>query len=363
MKASQEKIINSKYFAPKEVVIKAKNRIAAGEMDKAERLITEGLHLHPESLLLFGFYVTQLIHWKKYLRAFEVISKGLEKFPDNFRFQFIKAKLFYLTDDYDSALKILTEINGKSKFDSEVEYLIEKINLRNGVSIYDQDGLKTINNHDFITATEFAKAYDRGLKATRNKDYKWHWRVHIGLWAARYASSLEGDFVECGVNRGFQASAIMEALSWNKLDKNYYLIDTYEGIDLALVTEEEKNSGIAEKNAKLLQNGFYTAEVESVIDNFKEWPTAKIVVGSIPEILPTVPATRVCYLHIDLNCAQPEVDAISFFWDKLVTGGVVLLDDYGGFGFEHQKMAMDEFAKQNGLSIASLPTGQGIIIK
>ncbi len=61
------------------------------------------------------------------------------------------------------------------------------------------------------------------------QDYGWHWRVHVGLWAAASCASLEGDFVECGVNRGFLSSAIMEHLDWDKTGKHFYLLDTFNG--------------------------------------------------------------------------------------------------------------------------------------
>jgi hypothetical protein len=47
----------------------------------------------------------------------------------------------------------------------------------------------------------------------------------------------------------------------------------------------------------------------------------------------------------------------------MVSGGLILLDDYAYSGFHHQKSAMDLFAKKNGISICSLPTGQGLILK
>lgn len=42
-----------------------------------------------------------------------------------------------------------------------------------------------------------------------------HRRVHVGLWAAQNAISIEGDLVECDVSRGFLSSAIMNYLNWN----------------------------------------------------------------------------------------------------------------------------------------------------
>jgi len=68
-------------------------------------------------------------------------------------------------------------------------------------------------------------------------------------------------------------------------------------------------------------------------------------------------------LHIDMNCTLPEIAAAEYFWDRLVSGAAMLLDDYGHGGHEEQKYAFDGFAKRKGVEILSLPTGQGLIIK
>jgi hypothetical protein len=86
-------------------------------------------------------------------------------------------------------------------------------------SVYDQDGLRSVHNHDFMHEPRFRRAYARGVKAV-GSDYQWHWRVHVGLWAAFSASKLFGDFVECEVNRGFLSSAIMEDLEWDRLERH-----------------------------------------------------------------------------------------------------------------------------------------------
>ena len=44
-------------------------------------------------------------------------------------------------------------------------------------------------------------------------------------------------------------------------------------------------------------------------------------------------------------------------------GAVVLFDDFGYLGFEPQHEAMSAFARDHGLPIASLPTGQGLLLK
>lgn len=223
---------------------------------------------------------------------------------------------------------------------------------------YDQDNLYTPHNHDFMRDPAFCKAYARGVQAA-DDDYHWHWRVHIGLWVAQNAARLPGDFIECGVNKGFLASAIMESLGWDTLGKTFFLMDTFGGIDARFTTAEERDSGILERN----RSDFYTTDLAEVERNFAQWKNVRVVAGAIPETLDAVDAERVAYLHLDMNCAPPEVAAFDHFWERLSPGAFVLLDDYAYKGFESQKHAMDAAAAAKRVAIASLPTGQGLLIK
>lgn len=228
--------------------------------------------------------------------------------------------------------------------------------------VYNQDGLRSIHDHSFIQDPSFSRAYGRGVSAC-DRDYKWHWRVHIGLWAAFSASKLEGDFVECGVNRGFLSSAIMDYLDWDSLKKTFYLLDTFSGIDDRFLSENERKEDVMERNKWRLRRGFYTTNIDSVRENFSTWQNVQIVAGAIPETLDAVKSEKVAYLHLDMNCVPPEVAALEHFWDRLVPGGFVLLDDYAYSGHKLQKNAMDEIASNKGVKIVSLPTGQGLLLK
>lgn len=229
-------------------------------------------------------------------------------------------------------------------------------------NVYDQDGLTTKHNHDFMIDPKFMRAYNRGAMAAQN-DYCWHWRVHIGLWCASVAEKLKGDFVEAGVNRGFLSSAIMEYLDWNKQDRFFYLLDTFAGIDTKYVSEEDKQLGVLDRNRMDIDRGFYTLDVESVVKNFSEWHKVKIIVGSIPETLKQIDSNKISFLHIDLNCSTPEVATLRYLWDRIVPGGIILLDDYAFVGYQSQKNSMDKLSTELGIQILSLPTGQGLIIK
>lgn len=137
-----------------------------------------------------------------------------------------------------------------------------------------------------------------------------------------------GDFVECGVNKGFNSSAIMHYLDWNSLGKTFYLLDTFNGLDERFITNVEKLQGKLENNQKVLDSGGYERDVEAVKANFSEWQRVRIIQGAVPETLPNVETEKVAYLHLDMNCTLPEQAAAEFFWSRLAAGGFILLDDY-----------------------------------
>lgn len=230
--------------------------------------------------------------------------------------------------------------------------------------VYSDDALICFNSHAFVNDPTFKRDYQRGVRAIGGKDfYHWEWRFHVGMWAAISASKLEGDFVECGVSHGFLSSAVMQHLDWDRLGKTFYLLDTFGGMDPRFVTEGERESGALVKSQAALDFGVYADSAESVRANFAEWRNQRIIAGTVPETLVEVDAQTVAFLHIDMNCAPPEVAALRHFWPRLTPGAFVLLDDYAQRGRDEQRLAMDAVAAELGVSICALPTGQGLIIK
>ena len=97
--------------------------------------------------------------------------------------------------------------------------------------------------------------------------------------------------------------------------------------------------------------------------NFSEFDRAMLVKGEVPDSLTKVDIEAVSYLSLDMNIAEPEVAALEHFWDKLVSGGIVIFDDYGWNHYREQYDAINAISKRFGVMVATLPTGQGILIK
>jgi hypothetical protein len=158
------------------------------------------------------------------------------------------------------------------------------------------------------------------------------------------------------VHRGGFSKAVAEYLDFGKLvDRRFYLLDSFEGMSADQLTGEEIENQLLDYP--------YASDFEAVTEAFRTYPNVVIVKGRIPESLSEVAAERVSFLCIDLNNAAPEIAAAKFFWDKLVSGAAMILDDYGWKKHIVQKRAFDEFAKHRAVPILSLPTGQGLILK
>ena len=126
---------------------------------------------------------------------------------------------------------------------------------------------------------------------------------------------------------------------------------------------KKKKWDLLKKNNSWLKYGFYISSIDSVIANFSEWNNVYIIEGSIPDTLEKVDSNQICYLHLDLNNSQPEVASLEYFWERLVPGAFVLLDDYAYYGYHTQKLELDAVAEKKGVKIVSLPTGQGLLVK
>lgn len=249
----------------------------------------------------------------------------------------------------------LSAVEGSDNINMNEYYLLKKSDVT-----YAQDMLYTQHNADFMKDPLFLQSYELGKQTDGGhllKNYDIHWRTHVQCWAAAHAVHLEGDFVDCGVSTGIFARAVMNYVGFQNLQKKYYLLDTFSGMAEKYSTPKEM------ERHTILGYGKKAGLYEQVVETFKDF-NVQIIKGPVPETLSAVDTKKVAYLSIDMNCVQPEVEALNFFWDKIVSGGMIILDDYGyANATNDQKAAHDEFARSKGVMVLTLPTCQGLIIK
>lgn len=221
---------------------------------------------------------------------------------------------------------------------------------------FKKDGLYTKHNSDSLKNPHFVESY-RLAQSTGSFSGAWgtvdpEYRAYIYCWSAFHCKDLPGDYVECGVNKGGMARAAIHYTHFSPNgDKKFYLLDTYQGTPRHCLRPDET------------QRNQYEECYQDVVENFRHFPNVKIIRGEVPGTLSQVASEKICFLSLDMNAVDPEIAAIKYFWPKLSSGGIVVLDDYNNIGHEPQKRGFDDFCLKQGKQVLSLPTGQGLIFK
>lgn len=205
-------------------------------------------------------------------------------------------------------------------------------------------------NMGFMEDPRFAAAVDAQRPDAQEASLVW--RLHVLCWCARNALRLEGDFVECGVYRGFCTAVAAAYLEFGACNKTWHLYDTFAGIPA-----DQLDAGHV--NPALYQDASLH---DAVVRRFAGYANIAVHQGRVPEVLLKNAPARVAFLHLDMNSSKAEVGALEVLCDRLVPGAYVLLDDYGWYAYRQQKVAEDAFFDQRGCKVLELPTGQGLVI-
>lgn len=219
-----------------------------------------------------------------------------------------------------------------------------------------EDGLFTLQHRDFESDDLFNSAYRSAIQNATStiSDPHIRWRARIFEYFLK--NQLPGKCVELGTAHGFMfyfALKRMQLESFDFGDSKIYLVDKFDQLKL----DPHTGSLLSEIESR------YADNFHSVCSVFNEFKVVECIQGLIPEVLSTLELSEISFLHIDLNAAKPEIDALRMLWKYLRNNAIVLLDDYGFPNYSSSKHAHAELAKELGYEILGLPTGQGLIMK
>lgn len=184
----------------------------------------------------------------------------------------------------------------------------------------------------------------------------WQWNLEIIVWAIKHALHLPGDFVELGVFKGHTTRIMADYFDFSMIQKQWFLYDTFDGIP------EDQIDSDHWRSANEVYKG--TFSFEDVANTFSSFENISVIKGRVPDILEQVCPSQISFLHIDMNNATAETEALKFLYeDRIVPGGAIIFDDYGWKVAEAQHVAANHWASDKGLKILELPTGQGLLVK
>ena len=256
--------------------------------------------------------------WNTTLRNVKVISLDeLQSFPkdtciiisSSMRYEIIPAleKLGFTEIHYFHSLLFAEQMY--EKFDSQFLEILNKIG--------DNRGADNAENYTLYSS----------LKATKN---------------------LPGNIAEVGVYKGGTARLICEI----KGDKNLYLFDTFEGLP-------ETND-----NDLFVQKGWlHNTSLESVKNYLSDFKNIYFLKGVFPETVAPISDKKFSFIHLDTNLYQSTLDALEFFWPRMVVGGRIVSHDYNTNSMPGVKQAFSEFFMDQPEKIIDMNDSQVMVIK
>lgn len=168
--------------------------------------------------------------------------------------------------------------------------------------------------------------------------------------------NLPGDVFELGV---YKATSLVRWASFRNLLENdfsrkivgmdafgQFPIDNVESInDKNFITKFELAGG----------KGLDLQEIEELMRR-KGFQNFDLVQGNIFTTLPIYleenPHTRLALLHLDMDVKEPTAFALDILYDRLVPGGIVVIDDYNSVAGATE--AVDEFISKKSLKLEKL---------
>ena len=128
--------------------------------------------------------------------------------------------------------------------------------------------------------------------------------------------------------------------SQNDVPKKVYGFDSFEGFGDRAQFDATENSSI-ETQGSFADTSYEL--VKSKIDRLNLGDQVIIIKGFFSSSLRTVEDRKFCFVHLDCDLYQAYLDCISFFYDRMVPGGVILFDEYNDPPWPGCNRAVDEF--------------------
>jgi hypothetical protein len=194
-------------------------------------------------------------------------------------------------------------------------------------------------------------------------------RLNAFILATRHVvkHNIPGDIVECGVWRGGSMQACAKTLlSVEATDRDLYLFDTFEGMTPPTAEDLRRDGKSAEE--LLAAQGrdrpiWAVATLEDVQTGFESVPYPKervhYVQGKVEETIPEQAPEQISILRLDTDWYASTKHELDHLYSRLVSGGVLLIDDYGYW--QGSRQAVDEFLETTGEQLLLLRMDEGRI--
>jgi O-methyltransferase len=212
--------------------------------------------------------------------------------------------------------------------------------------------------------TFFQDNWERGMELTESKKSQWRKdRFYNLVSALRSTTGVDGHVVECGCFTGLSSYLLCHEIKKEQISfkgETYHIYDSFEGLSQPNSAETKALAGLLKVNTA---KGLFSATQELVKKNLQEFSQIAYHPGFIPQTLDAADNLRYRFVHLDMDLAEPTVEACKHFYPRLSKGGMIVCDDYGSHLWAETKKAVDKFCDSNNIPLLTLSTGQAVLLK
>ena len=179
---------------------------------------------------------------------------------------------------------------------------------------------------------------------------------------------LEGHTAEAGCRFGLSSYILChyELRRDGSYDgASHHLFDSFKGlsppVDSDLTGRGKENQIIMKLSA-----GYQEPEddfLERTQTTLQDFPRINYYKGWIPEVFATAGKRNYKFVHIDLDLYEPIYHSLQYFYPQVVSGGCIVIDDYGFPTWPGAKRATDQWADENGCHVIPLLSKNAVIFK
>lgn len=200
-----------------------------------------------------------------------------------------------------------------------------------------------------ISIPDFEKAFEY-----ENNFYLSCDNSRLGKFIAHYelfkqAADKQGAIVECGV---FKGTSLVRFAGFRKLldkeqGRKIVAFDTFGDFPVTDFTPDKKlrEKLISDAGSQSIS----ISQLMEVLRHKESEAGVELVAGDInqtvPEYVRIHPEFQISLLNIDVDIYEPTVTILKYLYPLVVSGGIVMLDDYGVFPGETK--AVDEYFTGN----------------
>lgn len=167
--------------------------------------------------------------------------------------------------------------------------------------------------------------------------------IKIVLAVLKQCVPLDGDVAECGVYRGSSLLTTGLYLKQQGVPKVLMGFDSFEGFPESVKTDLMLGGAPDEQKR---QGGFSDVNYQRLckrIALFGLGDKVRLAKGLFEQTLPRAAEMRFCFVHLDVDIYESYRVCMEFFYPRLVTGGIILLDEYNDPPWPGCNKAIDEF--------------------